>query len=66
MFNCTDIDGELRLKIDLQVTCYEGLHFYMAYYVAIPFLILWGLGIPVIVFFMMRKDVNKLDTIAVK
>jgi hypothetical protein len=38
----------------------------MAYYVAIPFLILWGLGIPVIVFFMMRKDVNKLDTIAVK
>jgi hypothetical protein len=38
----------------------------MAYYIALPCLLVWGLGIPVTVFFMMRKDSDKLDTIAVK
>jgi hypothetical protein len=66
MFNCQDIDGEIRLVVDLQVICYEGLHWYIAWGLALPCLILWGLGIPLIVLIMMRKDSDKLDTVAVK
>jgi hypothetical protein len=42
------------------------MHPYVAYYIALPCLIMWGLGIPLIVFVMMRKDAEKLDTVAVK
>jgi hypothetical protein len=66
MFNCQDLDGEIRLVVDMQVLCYEGLHYYMAWGLALPCLILWGLGIPAIVLIMMRKDSDKLDTVAVK
>lgn len=38
----------------------------VAYYVAIPGLIIWGLGIPVTVLAMMRKEEDKLETDKVK
>jgi uncharacterized protein YpmB len=66
MFNCQDLDGELRLVVDLQVICYQGLHQYFAFIVALPCLLLWGLGIPYLVFVMMRKESDKLETVAVK
>jgi|LauGreDrversion4_2_1035121.scaffolds.fasta_scaffold39679_4 hypothetical protein len=50
----------------MQVICYEGLHFYMAWCLALPCLLLWGCGIPLIVLVMMRKDSDNLDTTAVK
>lgn len=42
------------------------MHNYVAYYIALPCLLIWGIGIPITVFFMMRKDSDKLDTVAVK
>jgi hypothetical protein len=48
------------------VVCYEGLHQYIAFGVALPFLILWGIGIPAIVLLMMSKESDKLDTVDVK
>ena len=42
------------------------MHTYLAYYLALPCLILWGIGIPLTVFFMMRKDADKLDTVEIK
>jgi hypothetical protein len=66
MFDCQDYDGVPRLSVDLQVRCWEAMHPYIAYYIALPCLIIWGLGIPLIVFVMMRKDAEKLDTVAVK
>jgi hypothetical protein len=66
MFNCQDFDGDNRLVGDLQVICFKDLHVYFAWYLALPCLVIWGLGIPLIVFVMMRKDSDKLDTVAVK
>ena len=42
------------------------MHTNVAFYIALPCLVVWGIGIPVTVFFMMRKDSDKLDTVAVK
>ena len=66
MFNCQDLDNDIRLVVDLQVICYTGMHFYMAWFLAAPCLVLWGLGIPAIVLIMMRKESDKLETVAVK
>ena len=47
----------------MQVLCYEDpLHNQIALYVALPCLILWGLGIPLGVLILMRKDSTKLHT----
>jgi hypothetical protein len=59
-------DNELRLQGDLQIVCYEGTHLYVAYGLALPCIFMWGLGIPATVLVMMRKEEDKLDTVAVK
>lgn len=51
---------------DLQVICNTGLHTLMVYGVALPCIGLWGIGIPGSVWFLMKKDKEKLDTLAVK
>lgn len=51
---------------DLQVVCWSDMHLYMALTVALPCIMLWGIGIPAAVWFLMVKDKEKLDTVAVK
>lgn len=45
-FKCFDIHGQSRLLSDLEVICYETDHNTFSFIVAIPSLILWGVGIP--------------------
>lgn len=72
MFNCknySDSTGESvnRLVIDLQVECWKDpLHKIFTFYVALPCLIVWGLGIPATIFVLMRKESGKLETLAAK
>ena len=66
MFNCSEFDGELRLLVDLQVVCFEGTHWYIAYLLALPCILVWGIGIPATVLAMMRKEKDRFDTVAVK
>ena len=56
MFDCQYYDTDLRLNIDLQVICYKGLHFVIAIGVALPCLIVYGLGIPAVVLILMKKE----------
>ena len=65
-FNCQEYDEELRSKIDLQVECWEGWHKVFSLYVALPGIILYGIGIPAGVFYLMRRDKDRLDTVNVK
>lgn len=51
---------------DLQVVCGEGMYTTIAYGVALPCLIAWGIGIPAGVWVMMRGSRDRLDTMAVK
>ena len=63
VWNCSDYDGESRLQIDTQTVCFEDKrHWQLAYYVSLPSLIVWSLGIPAGVFMLMRKEEDKLST----
>ena len=66
MYNCQDFDGDLRLMKDLQVICWKDLHTFMGYGVALPCFVVWGIGIPAAVWFLLRKDRERMDTLAVK
>ncbi len=65
-FYCLDIDGEQRLKYDLDIKCYKGSHYYWAYGVAIPGMIVWGFGIPLFAFFLLFREQDKIDKIEVR
>ena len=65
-FNCQDYDGDSRMKKDLTIICGKGLHYYMSFFVAGPLIVIWGLGIPASVFVLLRREKDRLDTLAVK
>ena len=46
LFACTDIEGISYLDVYMQDECWEGDHWTYATAVAIPALILWGIGLP--------------------
>lgn len=51
-FNCQNIDGTERLFDDLEIICYKGQHSLFALGVALPSIIIWGLGIPTVALVM--------------
>jgi hypothetical protein len=66
MFNCQPYDGEKRLEYDLQIMCWEHKHQFYTYLVALPCFIIWGLGIPAMIYILMSKEKENLDTDAAK
>jgi hypothetical protein len=66
MFSCITIEGEQRLLSDLSITCNKGAHFVYSYGVAIPSIIVWGLGIPMFAFILLKRESNKLETMEVR
>jgi hypothetical protein len=50
----------------LQVICYTGYHRLLALCVSLPCLIVYGIGIPGIVWVLMKKESERLDTRAAK
>lgn len=65
MFNCKVYDEEYRLEMDLQIKCYEHKHKMYSFGLAIPCFLIWGLGIPAMIYVLMYKDRENLDTDAV-
>jgi hypothetical protein len=55
LFKCIDIDGEMRLKVDLEIVCWSSNHQLFAYVVALPSLIVWGLGLPILAFILLTN-----------
>jgi hypothetical protein len=45
-FKCVDIESESRLKADIEIICWKGTHNLIAYAIALPALIVWGIGLP--------------------
>jgi hypothetical protein len=55
----------MRLYEDLEIVCNEGSHLFFSRAVALPALIIWGIGIPTIAFIMIfqkRNDLNLIET----
>lgn len=57
-FECIDIDGESRLKIDLEVRCWSQIHYLFLFIVALPSLIAWGVGLPFVTFWLLNNNRN--------
>jgi hypothetical protein len=62
MFNCKEYDGYNRMEKDLQIVCYEGPHYYFAYFLALPCIFLWSLGIPFLIYTLLSKEKEQLKT----
>ncbi|CDW80304.1 UNKNOWN [Stylonychia lemnae] len=60
-FNCKSIDGEERLSEDLWVECWKSEHLFWSYFVALPSILVWGLGIPFFAFAILINHRKNLD-----
>lgn len=55
-FNCKDIDGTQRVYVDMTIVCYSPVHSFWSYSVAMPSIIVWGLGIPFFALILMYRE----------
>ena len=65
-FNCKNVDGEARIYKDLQTICWSNIHTFWSYFVAMPSIVVWGLGIPAFAFVLLTRDRKKLGTIEIR
>lgn len=65
-FKCVDVDGEMRLLDDLEVECWNSSHTVVSLYIAIPALIVWGLGMPFIWLIYIQKYKSEINLIAMR
>ncbi|CDW84065.1 UNKNOWN [Stylonychia lemnae] len=61
-FNCKEIDGEFRVLDDLEIVCWSSVHNKYSYFVALPSIIVWGLGIPFFALIILINKRKKLET----
>ena len=59
-FECIDVDGESRLKIDLEVKCWSQTHSLFLFMIALPSLVAWGAGLPMVTFWLLNKNRNHI------
>lgn len=50
----------------LYIQCYNGPHYFWAYGVALPGIIVWGIGIPVFAYVLLRSVRHRLKKLEVK
>lgn len=65
-FNCKNIDGEYRVYNDMTILCWDTAHSFWSYTVAMPSIIVWGLGIPFFALMLLIRERKKLASIEVK
>lgn len=62
-FKCMNIDTEERITDDLEVVCWNNVHKFFSYFVAVPSICVWGLGIPFFALILLTKIRKNLDAI---
>ena len=62
-FNCMDIDDEQRMVNDLNVICWKSEHVSYSLFVALPSLVIWGFGIPLIAWLILARNKNELGNL---
>eukprot|EP00347_Sterkiella_histriomuscorum_P002765 403366887 len=60
---CIDIDGESRNKEDLEILCDSDEHSIWKLFIALPSIIVWGLGIPFFALTLIGRLRNQLETV---
>lgn len=64
-FKCLTVDGDSRVEDDLEIVCWSSVHKFYSLFVAVPSIIVWGLGIPFFAFILLsriRKNLDKLES----
>ncbi|TNV74984.1 hypothetical protein FGO68_gene9839 [Halteria grandinella] len=64
--SCKNIEGVSRLFVDLDVICYNGVHYQMAFSLALPAIIIYSTGIPIIGLIVIFKNRMRLQRAFVK
>ena len=65
-YSCFDVDGSDRVYESMEIICYEGPHVYWSLGVALPSIVVWGMGIPLFALVLMIQNKKKLKTIQMK
>jgi hypothetical protein len=64
VFSCREIDsGEYWLVSNLDIRCWDSLHTFYASFVALPCILVWGLGVPTLILLYMHRNRRELDFI---
>ncbi|CDW75877.1 UNKNOWN [Stylonychia lemnae] len=65
-FKCKDIDSQYRVQDDLEIICWSPEHTFYSYFVALPCIIVWGLGIPFFALAILMRKRKKLDSFEIR
>lgn len=66
-FSCKEIDpGEFWLTDNLDIRCWDGSHVFYSVSVALPSIIVWGIGIPSTCLYFLWKNHRNLESISVR
>ena len=60
--NCVQIDGNLRLKKNVNVICWEGSHLLYFYFLVMPNLLLWMIFLPGFLLYVLIKSFKTKQT----
>jgi hypothetical protein len=61
MIDCITIDDVEYLKSDFNTVCWTSEHYFLLYALALPILMVWVIGYPIMVFVLLRKNRSKFD-----
>eukprot|EP00350_Pseudokeronopsis_sp_OXSARD2_P001894 CAMPEP_0170547324 /NCGR_PEP_ID=MMETSP0211-20121228/5706_1 /TAXON_ID=311385 /ORGANISM="Pseudokeronopsis sp., Strain OXSARD2" /LENGTH=119 /DNA_ID=CAMNT_0010852295 /DNA_START=281 /DNA_END=640 /DNA_ORIENTATION=+ len=67
MFNCNEVNGINYLSVDFNIQCWSTDHIYLQLKYTLPALLIWVLGFPFAVFYLLyrnRKDLSDKQVIA--
>jgi len=62
-FKCKDVDAEARVQDDLEIVCWSKEHTLFSYFLALPCIVVWGLGIPMFALVLLMRVRDTLDTV---
>ncbi|CDW91326.1 UNKNOWN [Stylonychia lemnae] len=65
-FKCKEIDEQERVQVDLEILCWSQEHTFYSCLVALPCIIVWGLGIPFFALSILIKMRKKLENFQIK
>ena len=67
LFQCTTVDTNMkRVTIEMTIECYSSTHLFWAIAVGIPMIVVWVLGMPAVMLYILIKNRNKLNDDSVK
>jgi hypothetical protein len=62
LLKCMDIDGEMRLKADLEIVCWSSNHQLFTHFVALPSIIVWGIGLPLLGLIVLANKSKEIES----